>query len=90
MRKMSHPRESPNAFATVEEWGKGLERYLATGDNQVPTSLVERGQQMYSELCSSQKGTRLLHGDLQHYNILFDSACGWLAIDPKGVSVRSN
>lgn len=28
---------------------------------------------------------RLLHGDLQHYNVLFDSDCGWLAIDPKGV-----
>lgn len=85
MQKMSHPRESSNKFATVEDWGKGFERYLASGDKQVPISLVERGEQMYSELCSTQKGTRLLHGDLQHYNILFDSARGWLAIDPKGV-----
>lgn len=23
--------------------------------------------------------------DLQHYNVLFDDARGWLAIDPKGV-----
>ncbi|MFY9609766.1 MAG: aminoglycoside phosphotransferase family protein [Blastocatellia bacterium] len=84
MQKMSRPRES-KAFATVEVWGKGFERYLASGDNQVPISLVERGQQIYSKLCSSQKGTRLLHGDLQHYNILFDSARGWLSIDPKGV-----
>jgi streptomycin 6-kinase len=26
-----------------------------------------------------------LHGDLHHYNVLFDSDRGWLAIDPKGV-----
>lgn len=85
MQQMSHPRATQNAFATVEHWGKGFERYLAGGDKQVPISLVERGQQMYSELCLTQNGTRLLHGDLQHYNILFDSTRGWLAIDPKGV-----
>ena len=27
----------------------------------------------------------LLHGDLQHYNVLLDRDRGWLAIDPKGV-----
>jgi streptomycin 6-kinase len=27
----------------------------------------------------------LLHGDLQHYNVLLDSNRGWVAIDPKGV-----
>jgi streptomycin 6-kinase len=26
-----------------------------------------------------------LHGDLHHYNILFDTDRSWLAIDPKGV-----
>jgi streptomycin 6-kinase len=26
-----------------------------------------------------------LHGDLHHYNVLFDSERGWVAIDPKGV-----
>ncbi|HSF22619.1 MAG TPA: aminoglycoside phosphotransferase family protein [Blastocatellia bacterium] len=85
IQKMSHPTETPKAFSTVEDWGMGFDRYLAGGDNQIPISLVERGQQMYSELCGSQTSTRLLHGDLQHYNILFDSARGWLAIDPKGV-----
>jgi streptomycin 6-kinase len=30
-------------------------------------------------------GSRLLHGDLHHYNVLVDSARGWLAIDAKGV-----
>ena len=27
----------------------------------------------------------LLHGDLQHYNVLLDKDRGWVAIDPKGV-----
>ena len=85
IRQMSRPRESSKAFASVQDWGKGFERYLASGDKQIPTSLVEHGQRLYAELCASQLNTRLLHGDLQHYNILFDSDRGWLAIDPKGV-----
>ena len=40
---------------------------------------------MFAELCASQRGVRLLHGDLQHYNVLFDRRRGWVSIDPKGV-----
>jgi streptomycin 6-kinase len=40
---------------------------------------------MYQQLANSQRTTMLLHGDLQHYNVLFDTKHGWLAIDPKGV-----
>lgn len=70
---------------TVWEWGKAFEHYLATGDTQVPRQLVESAQRLYFQLCASQRKPRLLHGDLQHYNVLFDSERGWLAIDPKGV-----
>jgi streptomycin 6-kinase len=85
IERMSHPRESLKGFATVEDWGKGFQRYLASGDNQIPRALIEEGQHLYSELCASQREIRLLHGDLQHYNILFDRRRGWTAIDPKGV-----
>ena len=85
IQRMSQPRESFTSPATVQDWGKGFQRYLASGNNQIPNSLVERGQHLYMELCASQQGARLLHGDLQHYNVLFDSDRGWLAIDPKGV-----
>ena len=84
-------RESPNLRAnlwhcpTVHDWAKGFERYIATGDDQIPIDLVAAGQRVYSSLCASQRRPRLLHGDLQHYNVLFDSNRGWLAIDPKGV-----
>jgi len=85
IRRMSNSSDSPKGFATVEDWGNGFQRYLASGDNQIARGLVEKGQHLYSELCSSQQAIRLLHGDLQHYNILLDVERGWTAIDPKGV-----
>ena len=78
-------RESLKAFKTVQDWGKGFDRYVATGNDQIPVELVEAGHHVFSQLCASQRGPRLLHGDLQHYNVLFDSSRGWVAIDPKGV-----
>jgi streptomycin 6-kinase len=85
IQRMSYPLESSKEFVTVQDWGKGFERYLASGDSQIPKDLVAEAQGIYLNLCSSQQGVRLLHGDLQHYNVLFDSARGWIAIDPKGV-----
>jgi streptomycin 6-kinase len=78
-------REALNAFVSAQDWGKGFQRYLASGDRQIPARLVEQARQLYFDLCASQRSVRLLHGDLQHYNVLFDSDRGWLAIDPKGV-----
>ena len=77
--------QPPKGCATLEDWAKGFERYSATGDHQVPKHLVEEGHRWYAELCASQQETRLLHGDLHHSNLLFDSGRNWLAIDPKGV-----
>ncbi len=74
-----------NEFVTVADWGKGFSRYLASRDRQISRQLVERGERLYTELCATQQSPRLLHGDLQHYNILLDSQRGWTAIDPKGV-----
>lgn len=70
---------------TVWDWAKGFERYIATGDAQVSKQLIESAGSLFLKLCASQRALRLLHGDLQHYNVLFDSERGWLAIDPKGV-----
>ncbi len=77
--------EQLKGCATVQQWEKGFDRYKATGDAQIPKQLLEEGHQWYSDLAASQGQPRLLHGDLQHYNVLFDSNRGWLAIDPKGV-----
>jgi streptomycin 6-kinase len=85
IERMARPRETLRAFDTVWDWGKGFERYLSSDDDQIPTSLTEQARRTYSELCESQQSARLLHGDLQHYNVVFDVGRGWLAIDPKGV-----
>jgi len=79
------PLELPQACATVEDWAKGFRSYIASGDVQIPRDLVAAGQRVFTTLRASQRQPRLLHGDLQHYNVLFDSERGWLAIDPKGV-----
>jgi streptomycin 6-kinase len=83
--EMSSVSSAPRATPTAETWGRGFERYLESGDEQIPRELIEEAQKVYAELCETQKRTRLLHGDLQHYNILFDSTRGWVAVDPKGV-----
>ncbi len=79
------PVRALDSAPTASDWGMGFIRYLASGDGQIPKALVERGKRVYFDLAATQKNTRLLHGDLQHYNVLFDSGRGWVAIDPKGV-----
>jgi streptomycin 6-kinase len=79
------PDGAPTWCPTVAEWGSSFERYLATNDAWVPPALVTRAQQTFTDLCQSQRAPRLLHGDLQHSNILYDGHRGWLAVDPKGV-----
>jgi streptomycin 6-kinase len=84
IRKMS-PRKHLEGVPTVNDWGKGFERYMASGDPRIPRRLVAAACRIYSELCGSQTHVRLLHGDLHQGNVLLDSQQGWLAIDPKGV-----
>ncbi|MFL5617982.1 MAG: aminoglycoside phosphotransferase family protein [Gemmatimonadaceae bacterium] len=79
------PDVAPRACATVEEWGRGFDRYLASHARHVSRALVERARLTYAALAGSQRDVRLLHGDLQQSNVLFDHARGWIAIDPKGV-----
>jgi streptomycin 6-kinase len=76
---------TPPACPTLQDWGKAFERYLATGDRSIPPDLVENGRDWFVRLTESQQNPTLLHGDLQHDNVLFDATRGWLAIDPKGV-----
>jgi streptomycin 6-kinase len=82
--KLAHhppPAETP----TVADWGRGFDRYVQSGDQQVDSELVREAHDLFRDLSGSQRTTMLLHGDLQHYNVLFDNYRGWVAIDPKGV-----
>jgi streptomycin 6-kinase len=78
--------EPPLATVTVADWSHGFDRYEQSADEQIPSGLVREAHEMYRELANSQRTTMLLHGDLQHYNVLFDTKRGWVAIDPKGVA----
>lgn len=86
IQSMSRSRGPIEAVTTVEDWGRGFAWYLTSGDAQISKSLVEQAGQLYVALCASQRGVGLLHGDLQHYNVLLDANRGWTAIDPKGVA----
>jgi hypothetical protein len=79
------PLDPPEWCPTVERWGEGFARYLASGDGRVPRDLVEPAQRIYADLCRTQRVPALLHGDLHHYNVLSDRARGWCAVDPRGV-----
>lgn len=84
MKKLAH-HQAPAECPTVADWGRGFDRYLASGNRQLPLELVHEARDLYQDLTSTQGTTMLLHGDLQHYNVLFDNERGWVAIDPKGV-----
>lgn len=77
--------DAPAECPTVADWGRGFDRYLESGNKEIPRESVLEARNIYQELTSSQRTTMLLHGDLQHYNVLFDNERGWVAIDPKGV-----
>jgi streptomycin 6-kinase len=70
---------------TVEDWGKSFDRYLISERREIPRQLVHSAHAIYAEMCQSQVDRTLLHGDLHHHNVLFDTGRGWVAIDPKGV-----
>jgi streptomycin 6-kinase len=79
------PNAVPSWCPTVSDWGRGFARYMESADARIPAALVGRARDLYAELCETQGPSRLLHGDLQHYNVLRDDERGRLAIDPKGV-----
>lgn len=85
IQRMGGSNPTVSWAVTADEWGRGFRSYRDSGDAQISTALVDRAWEIYASLCTSHHNTRLLHGDLQHYNVLFDADRGWLAIDPKGV-----
>ena len=84
IERLAH-HQPPVECPTVADWGRGFDRYLECGDQHLAHELVREAQELYLELTATQTTPMLLHGDLQHYNVLFDRDRGWIAIDPKGV-----
>jgi streptomycin 6-kinase len=79
------PGDPPEGCVTVEQLGEGFMRYLASGDEHIPHTLLEPAHRIFLDLGRTQRNPALLHGDLHHYNVLSDRKRGWCAIDVKGV-----
>ena len=84
MRQMAG-HTAPVGCPTVEDWSRSFDRYLTSPNKQIPRELVCEARDVYQDLMASPRTQMLLHGDLQHYNVLSDKNRGWIAIDPKGV-----
>ncbi len=88
MRGLWRPAPAEHSFPTVEQWGRefaGLRARFGGGTGPLPAALVEEAEARFAELAASMTERVVLHGDLQHYNILRARREPWLAIDPKGV-----
>jgi len=86
MAKLNRRPPADLALGSIADWGRGFARNraaaLAVG---MPAELIDRGEALFFELCATQAAPVVLHGDLQHYNVIRDAERGWLAIDPKGI-----
>jgi streptomycin 6-kinase len=87
MRQLWRPAPAEHTFPAVEQLGQGLTQLrtrYAGGYGPFPPRLVDEAMDLFAMLSASAQEPLLLHGDLQHHNIL-RSGETWLAIDPKGV-----
>jgi streptomycin 6-kinase len=86
MARLNRPPQPAATFRTIADWGLGFGRNraaaLALGVDAV---LIDRAEALFQRLDETQGPPIVLHGDLQHYNVVRDARRGWLAIDPKGV-----
>lgn len=87
MRQLWRPAPIEHTFPTVEQLGQRLTQIrvcYAGGYGPFPSRLVDEAIDLFATLSASAQEPMLLHGDLQHHNILCAGEA-WLAIDPKGV-----
>ncbi|HEY3798923.1 MAG TPA: aminoglycoside phosphotransferase family protein [Caulobacteraceae bacterium] len=86
MAKLNRPPPVRGGYRRVEDWGQGFVRLRGNGLSAgLDGALIDLAGATFHDLRASQGSAILLHGDLQHYNVVRDAARGWLAIDPKGV-----
>ena len=85
MRRMADNPTRLDRIRPVDDMQPEFARFRSGADGFIPPHYVDRAEAMFAELCATQRNVRLLHGDLHHYNVLFDNDAGWVAIDPWGV-----
>jgi streptomycin 6-kinase len=84
IQRMTSVAASVDGVGPVERLHADFARYRHGADGVIPLEFVDRAEALFADLCATQCNVRLLHGDLHHYNVLFDSTLGWVAIEPRG------
>jgi streptomycin 6-kinase len=86
MRRLNRPAPAAAPFRAAVDWGQGFERNRAAAVRVgMNGDLIDRAERLFHRLSETQADQIVLHGDLQHYNVVRDASRGWLAIDPKGI-----
>ncbi len=81
-------RPAKPSFPSIYQWFNGLDEYMKRNPKEegpISNELLAKAGQYVRHIQTTSAGDELLHGDLHHYNILYDQRRGWCAIDPKGV-----
>ncbi len=79
------PQDAPyDGFVPLARWFQALFTKAAADKQAGIESVYVRSALLTEWLLADQRDIRVLHGDIQHYNIRH-SARGWLAFDPKGL-----
>jgi streptomycin 6-kinase len=84
IRGMPVVRDAPHRAGSVERLHADFTQFRNGAEGFIPIDFVDRAAALFAKLCASRRHVRLLHGDLHHFNVLFDSTAGWVAIDPWG------
>ncbi len=74
----------PTGLHPLRAWMRALFDWTPR-PHLIPTDLVEHAQDLATTLLANSTRSRLLHGDLQHHNLLRRETGEWAIIDPKGL-----
>jgi streptomycin 6-kinase len=88
MLQLWRARAMNGEFRSLESWTAGfgaLHLRFGGGTGPLDSGLVDTAENLRAELLQGTPPSRLMHGDLHHFNLLDGNASGWVAIDPKGV-----
>jgi streptomycin 6-kinase len=77
------PVPDPAGLHPLRRWMRAL--LDESPSDRVPPDLVAQARELGMALLASSPRTFLLHGDLQHHNLLQRADGAWIIIDPKGV-----
>lgn len=80
-------------FPTMANWCQGFRRYrkqFPASTGPLPPALIQKAEEVSTDLLQTQSTSLLLHGDLHHRNILMGKGNYWVAVDPKGVIGESS